>query len=222
MPCPHCGHRQPEPPAAYSTVCKSCGRHFRVQQALKPVAQAAPPTPEREVRRVTCFECHTEMETALAAQSAMCKRCGAYIDLRDYKITGITSRNFKTKGTLTVELKGNLYNTEATVGEAVIKGKLLGKVIAERSLTIYSTADIKGTFKTDRFIIPAANHFRWPECIVVGGAEISGELVGNVHVDGRLLLKSTARVFGDLQARHLVVEPGAVLVGALRIGERTG
>ena len=39
LTCPKCGHRQPEPPAAYSTVCKKCAQYFRVQDALNPVAK---------------------------------------------------------------------------------------------------------------------------------------------------------------------------------------
>ena len=65
------------------------------------------------------------------------------------------SRNFRTKGAFVVEPKGYVFNTEAIVGEAVIKGRFLGKLIAERSLTIYSTADIRGTFTAGKLIIPA-------------------------------------------------------------------
>jgi cytoskeletal protein CcmA (bactofilin family) len=223
VPCPHCGHVQPEPPAAFSTVCKGCGRHFRVQSALAPARQpVSKPKPELEPeqKRIACFNCGSEMNAAPAAQSAMCKRCGTYIDLRDYRIAGIVSKNFKTRGALIVELKGNVYNTEAVVGDAVIKGKFLGKLIAERSLTVYSTAEIKGTFKTARLIIPPANHFRWPDLIVVGAAEIAGELAANLRAEGAIVLKSTAKVFGALEARDLVVEAGAVLVGPARIGGR--
>ena len=51
------------------------------------------------------------------------------------------------------------------VSDAVIKGRFLGKLDRGSSLTIYSTAEIKGSFKADLLIIPAANHFRWKEPI---------------------------------------------------------
>jgi len=38
--CPRCGHQQPEPPAAISTVCKRCGQHIRVQELRKPAARS--------------------------------------------------------------------------------------------------------------------------------------------------------------------------------------
>ena len=38
--CPKCGHEQPEPRGAYSTVCKSCKQHFRIQEVLHATAPA--------------------------------------------------------------------------------------------------------------------------------------------------------------------------------------
>lgn len=215
MACPHCGHQQAEPPTAFSTVCKKCRGHFHVQEVLKPAAKVVE-TP-RDSRRVTCFDCGTELEVPPSAESTMCKRCGRYVDLKDYKITSAVSKNFKTKGAFVVEAKGYVFNTEAFVHDAVIKGRFLGKLVAD-SLTIYSTAEIKGSFKTARLIVPAANHFRWHEPIKVVSAEIAGELANNLQAEQNVVLKSTARLFGDVTARNLVVEAGAVLVGQVHIG----
>ena len=216
--CPHCGQPQSEPRTAFSTVCKKCGGHFHVQQALKPARKPVERAPER--RRLTCFDCGAELEVAVTAESTMCKRCSHYVDLKDYHITNAVSKNFKTKGAFVIEPKGYVFNTEAIVGDAVIKGRFLGKLFAEHSLTIFSTAEIKGTFKTGRLIIPAENHFRWKETIQVGSAEIAGELANNLHAEGTVVLKSTARFFGDLEARGLVVHDGAVVVGKMKIGSR--
>ena len=109
--CPKCGHSQQEPPAAYSTVCKNCRQHFRLDEVLpaapnhapaKPVASpsgiSAPapgPEPRRQLKRVICFQCGTELEVPPSAQSTMCKRCSAHVDLQDYRITakGIARRD---------------------------------------------------------------------------------------------------------------------------------
>jgi cytoskeletal protein CcmA (bactofilin family) len=214
--CPHCGHSQAEPRTAFSTVCQKCHGHFHVQEVLKPVRKAVAAAPEK--RRVTCFDCGAELEVPLSAESTMCKRCSRYVDLKDYKFTNAVSKNFKTKGKFIIEAKGFVFNTEAIVGDAVIKGRFLGKLTAENSLTIFSTADIKGSFKTAKLIIPAANHFRWHETIQVASAEIAGELANNLQAGGEITLKSTARIFGDLEAQSLVVDEGAVVVGHLRIG----
>ena len=150
----------------------------------------------------------------------MCKRCSAHIDLRDYHINNAVSKNFRTKGRFVIELKGYVFNTEATVGDAVIKGRFIGKLTAERSLTIYSTAEIKGSFRTACLVIPEGNHFRWKEDLSVGSAEIAGELVANLLSPGTVTLKATARFYGDVRANSLVVEEGAIVVGNLRIGRR--
>jgi len=216
LTCPHCGHKQTEPRSAYSTVCKKCGKHLRIQEVLnpqpKPVEAAAP-----ERRRVACFDCGTELEVPVSAESTMCKRCSRYVDLKDYQITSAVSKNFKTKGAFVVELKGYVFNTEAIVGDAIIKGRFLGKLAAER-LTVYSSAEIKGNFTAALLVVPPANHFRWKEPIKVGSSEIAGELAADLIAEGTVVLKSTARLFGDIRASGLVVEEGAVLVGQMCIG----
>src|SRR6185436_727703 len=218
LTCPHCGHQQLEPSTAFSTRCKKCGEHIRIEELKKPAAK--PAEAPRERRRVSCFECNAELEVPLSAESTMCKRCSRYVDLKDYLINQAVSKNFKTKGSFVVELKGDVFNTEAIVGEAVIKGRFHGKLAAER-LTIYSTAEIKGTFSASRLIVPAANVFRWKDPIRIGSGEIAGELVADVRAEGTVVLKSTARLFGDMEARGVVVEPGAVVVGNLRITAKT-
>lgn len=216
LTCPHCGNQQLEPRTAFSSVCKKCGQHLRVQEILHPAAKAVASGPER--RQITCFDCGAELEVPATAESTMCKKCSRYIDLKDYRISSAVSKNFKTKGAFVVEAKGYVFNTEAIVADAIIKGRFLGKLIAQHSLSIYSTAEIKGTFTTAHLIIPAANHFRWTEPITVDSGEIAGELTARLIVKQTLTLKSTARLFGDIDAKDLVVEEGAVVVGALKIG----
>ncbi len=139
------------------------------------------------------------------------------MDLRDYDIAGPLSKNFKTRGALTIGPKGYVYNSEAIVGEAVIKGRFLGKLTAT-NLTLYSTADIKGSLKAAHLTVAAANHFRWKEPLEVGSAEIQGELVADLRAEHTVTVKASGRMFGNVTARNLVVEAGAVVVGAAEIG----
>jgi len=214
--CPKCGHVQPEPRGAYSTLCKKCQQHFRVHEEPPPAAKAKKTTIAQ--KQVKCFQCGAELLVAAAAESTMCKKCSSHVDLCDYQVNQTVWKNFRTHGRLVIEEKGYVLNTDSHVGEAVVKGRIIGKLVAERSLEIHSTARIKGSFSTGRLIVPAGNHFRWAEALRVGAAEIRGELVANLDSAGTVLLKSTARFFGDVQAGDLVVEPGAVFVGAARIG----
>src|SRR5436190_13802020 len=184
--CPKCGHTQHEPATAYSSVCKHCRQYFRLEEVLRHSAKdaAPPPEPTREVRRVTCFQCGTELEVSPSAQSTMCKRCSSHLDLRDYHISSAVSKNFRTRGRFVVEEGGYVFNTESVVAEAVIKGRFLGKLVAERSLEIHRSAEIKGTFKTGNLIIPATGLFRWHEPLLLGGADIAGEVVATVKAVG--------------------------------------
>ena len=148
----------------------------------------------------------------------MCKRCGSHVDLADYRITQTVSKNFRTHGRLLVEEKGYVLNADALVGDAVIKGRFIGKLVAEGTLEINTSANIKGSFTAGRLVIPAGHHFRWPEPLRMESADISGELVAAVQATGTVRLRSTARFFGAVQARDLVVESGAVFVATARIG----
>jgi cytoskeletal protein CcmA (bactofilin family) len=217
--CPHCGHQQAEPRTAFSSVCKKCGQHLRIEELLRP----APKVVDKGLakRQITCFECGAMLDVAVSAESTMCKRCSRYVDLKNYAINSAVSKNFKTRGSFLIDTKGYVFNTEATVSEAVIKGRLLGKLFAEQSLTVYSTAEIKGSFKTARLIVPAANHFRWTELIKLNSAEIAGELVADLQAEETVVLKATARLFGNVRAANLVVEEGAIIVGHVRAGPKT-
>jgi cytoskeletal protein CcmA (bactofilin family)/DNA-directed RNA polymerase subunit RPC12/RpoP len=214
--CPACGHTQLEPALAYSTVCKQCRAHFRVQDVLRPAAR--PPPPLRDVKRVACFKCAAGLEVPAAAQSTMCKHCGSHVDLRDYQITSAVSKNFKTKGRFVIEAGGYLFNSETIAGEVVLKGRFLGRLVAEQSLEVHSSAELKGRFQAEKLIVPAGQRFRWPEPIALGSAEILGEVAASLHAAATVALKSTARFFGDIVAGGLVVEEGAVLVGSMTIG----
>lgn len=214
--CPKCGHVQPEPRSAYSTLCKKCREHFRVQEALRPAAPAqVKPIAQRRIR---CFQCGIDLEVSKAAASTMCKRCSSHVDLADYQIASTVSKSFRTHGRLVLEEKGYLLNTESLVGEAVVRGKLIGKLATEGTLEIHSSANIKGTLSPGCLVIPLGHRFGWAQPLKVRDAEISGELVSDVAGTGTVILRATARFFGNVTAANLVVESGAVIVGHARIG----
>ena len=55
-----------------------------------------------------CFECAGEREVPKTATSTLCPKCGAYIDLQDYKISSIYTRSIRTGGRLIITNKGDL------------------------------------------------------------------------------------------------------------------
>ena len=214
--CPHCGHVQLEPRDGYSTVCKKCRRHFRLEEVLHPKAAAS--GPQHATQSVLCFQCGTELEVAAGAESTMCKRCSSHIDLRNYDINQAVSKNFRTYGSFVVGEKGYVFNTEAEVGDATIKGRFIGKLHAHRTLTLDSPKEFKGSFKAEMLIIPEGSNFHWSKELEVESLEIAGEFVGDVHIPGTVNIKSTGHLFGKVEAANLSVEPGAVVVGQMKIG----
>ena len=165
--CPKCGHEQQEPALAYSTRCKECREHFRLEDVLRPAKKVVNHQGGR--KQVSCFKCNTELEVPVTAMSTMCKRCGSHVDLRDYTIANAVSKNFKTKGRFVIEQGGFLFNTESVAGEAVIKGRFLGNLRAERSLEIYSSAEIKGHLTTGLLILPEGQRFPVGGDTAIGG-----------------------------------------------------
>ena len=202
--------------AAFSAVCRNCGLYWRVQEMLKPAAKVAAPLPEQ--RRIACFDCGAEFDVPAGAQSTMCKKCSSYIDLHDYSITQAVSKNFKTKGSFVIQPAGYVFNSEAIVANAVIKGRFIGKLIVEHSLTLHSGADIKGSMTAARLIIPASQQFRWTGEIHVGAAEIAGELNAMLIVKHQLCIRSSGRFVGKLHAGSVLAEPGAQVAVEARIG----
>jgi cytoskeletal protein CcmA (bactofilin family) len=167
---------------------------------------------------VSCFQCGTELDVPVAAESTMCKRCSSHVDLRDYNINQTVSKNFRTYGRIVVEEKGYVLNTDSRVGEALIKGRLIGKLMAERTLEIHSSARIKGAINAKCLLIPAGHLFHWAELLRIGGADIGGELVANIQSNGTVTLRTGSRFWGDIEAASLVIESGAVFVGNAKVG----
>jgi cytoskeletal protein CcmA (bactofilin family)/ribosomal protein S27E len=217
--CPHCGHVQLEPRDGYSTVCKQCQRHFRLEDVLHP--KTGPADKPHNTRQVTCFQCATVLDVSTQAESTMCKRCSTHIDLRNYTINQAVSKNFRTHGSFEVGDKGYVFNTEVEAGDAVIRGRFLGKIHAHRTLTIYAPEQFKGSFKAGLLIIPEGVKLLWPKPLEVQSAYIAGELVASVRIPGTVELKATGLLFGDVEAANLLVEDGGVLVGHVKIGSRT-
>jgi cytoskeletal protein CcmA (bactofilin family)/uncharacterized CHY-type Zn-finger protein len=216
--CPRCGHLQLEPRTGYSSICKECHQHFRLEEVRRLPAQ--PAKPPLEQRLVRCFHCRTELTVPVTAASTLCKRCGSHVDLAHYRITQSVSKNFRTHGRLVIEEEGCVLNSDALVGEAVVKGRFIGKLVAEGTLEINSSADLNGSFTAGRLMIPAGHHFCWPEPLRFETADIGVELVGSLQAAGTVRLRATARLFGAVQARSFVVESGSVFVGTARVGDR--
>jgi cytoskeletal protein CcmA (bactofilin family) len=84
-------------------------------------------------------------------------------------------------------------------GNVRIEGAVSGSISTEKDLFVGEGAKITAN-------VSARN------------ATISGELYGNLKISERLELTSTARIYGDIQAKVMTVSPGATMKGQLVIG----
>ena len=203
MECPHCGHSQAEPRTGFSTICKKCGRNFRVQEALNPRAQSR----RSRAREKTHHLLRVRRGTGGAGQRAV-HHVQAVQPLHGPERLPHRQRRlqeFQDEGFVHASNRRVTSSTRrpwwATPSS---RAGFSGKLVAEGSLTIHTTAEIKGSFTAGRLIIPAANQFRWREPIKVGSAEIAGELAGGPAREGH----HHAQVHGPVVRRPGGRRPG--------------
>lgn len=88
----------------------------------------------------------------------------------------------------------NVEGDFASEGNIIVKGTVSGSVATSKFLLVEQGAKIIANVRA-------------------GSAKISGEVKGNMKIKEALELTSTAKVLGDIEARVLVIEAGAILYG---------
>ena len=88
----------------------------------------------------------------------------------------------------------NVEGDFASEGNIIVKGTVSGSVHTSRFLSVELGAKIMANVRA-------------------GNAKISGEVKGNLKIRETIELTSTAKVLGDIEAKVLSVEPGALLFG---------
>lgn len=89
-----------------------------------------------------------------------------------------------------VKVEGD-FNSQ---GNVLVQGIVSGNVKTDKYLQVEEGAKIMASVRAD-------------------SAKISGDVQGNVRVKNTLELTPTARVVGDVEAKTLIIAPGAVLHG---------
>lgn len=108
--------------------------------------------------------------------------------------------------TRTVQDQVNLVG-EGTVFEGTVRaksdvrasGRIVGTLEVEGKTMIAEEGEVEGE-------------------IIATNAEVAGQVQGEIHVEERLVLKSTARVDGTIETDRLVVEEGAQFTGECAMG----
>ncbi len=93
------------------------------------------------------------------------------------------------------ELKGDILTT----GDIRIDGLITGRLQIKGKLVLGPTGKIMGDI----------------DCLQ---ADLFGEVKGNIVCTEALILKSTAKIFGDISTNKIAIEPGAIFSGACSMG----
>ena len=94
-----------------------------------------------------------------------------------------------------VEIKGTVKFTN----DLIIDGKIEGEISSDGSLTVGENARLKAEIKTATVVV-------------------YGKVHGNITALERVELKSSAEVIGDIKAKTLSIEAGAIFVGKSTVG----
>ncbi len=94
-----------------------------------------------------------------------------------------------------VEIKGTIKFTN----DLVIDGKIEGEINSDGNLTVGENARIRAEIKT-------------------GSVVVYGKIHGNITVTDRVELKAGAEIVGDIKAKTLAIEAGAIFVGKSTVG----
>jgi cytoskeletal protein CcmA (bactofilin family) len=93
----------------------------------------------------------------------------------------------------------------------VIRGELSG------SEDLYIDGDVEGTVTLPESRLTIGPNARVQADLSVRDAIIFGHLTGNVHASGRVELRQSAQVKGDILAGRLSIEESAVLTGRVEL-----
>src|SRR6056297_949358 len=89
--------------------------------------------------------------------------------------------------------------TFTAFGNVIVKGQLLGSLTTESDVNIKEGGSVDADIKAKN-------------------ATIAGEVDGNLEVDEKIQLASSAKVTGDINCQVLSIEEGAILQGNCNVG----
>ena len=110
---------------------------------------------------------------------------------------------------------------EGAMNTIIGKGtRIEGSMEVTQSLRI--DGSFKGTLTTSDTLIVGSTGELLDVTLKVKNAIIGGIIKGNVIAQNKVTLESTSRLEGDLSAKLLIIEEGALFSGNCRSGDRTG
>jgi cytoskeletal protein CcmA (bactofilin family) len=229
--CPHCGNLQLEAESAKSTYCRKCSSYIKLEKSRKPAALHEPQSRSISVFQnlpglfgvqrtffARCFECPGEREVPKSATSTLCPKCGAYIDLQDYRISSIYTRSIRTGGRLIVTNKGDLIGRRTFCGSAEIQGSVRGQLICTGTVRIKLKGKLNGSIEAKTVCIEKKCDVEMVHPIRAELVEIDGIISGQI-ASRKVIIHPTGRLTGTVSALGFSVDQGGYFSGELSIGK---
>lgn len=227
--CSHCGFTQLESAFAKSTFCRKCSKHFDIRLAGEAEhAAVASGSIFRKLgnllggektKVIHCFDCGAKHQVSSSAQSSLCGHCGAYIDLRDFKITAAFSRNIQTAGIIVVTRKGDLTSTKLGCGEAIIQGNVHGNLFCSGVARVKLKGRLFGSIETNKLVIEKGSEVEFIRPVKCDHAEIHGKVSARITAAHVVAISKTGSLEGTVYAKSITVEKGGIFHGELFIGK---
>lgn len=227
--CPHCGFSQLESAYAKSTICRRCSQPFSIEKLLaKEVSSLKPPSffdkigkliSRETIREVSCFSCHHTQQVSSAAESSLCPKCGSYIDLRDFKITGPFGRSIQTQGEVIITDKGDATSQRILCGRAWIEGKMRGHLLCTDTVSLKAQCKIMGAIEADKVVVEKKCDAELTRPTKARSIEVNGKVTGDFFIEGKVTINKHGYIIGNIYARSIVIEKGGSFYGELHIGE---
>ena len=95
----------------------------------------------------------------------------------------------------TLEIEGEIEGSE----DLVIQGKVNGRIVSKKALTIDETGDVNATVTTEALAV-------------------SGRLNGNVEASDKVEIRREGTMIGDIKAPRVVIADGAKFKGRVEMG----
>lgn len=229
--CPHCGFTQEESVAAKSTFCRKCQQHYNLERMLAGEKSIVKEPSlfskltrlvmgDRQ-REVTCFTCHHKQTLSKEAQSTMCPGCGAYMDLRDFKIAGPFGRSVQTAGDVHVTAKGDVTSTRLLCGMLYLEGSVRGSIICTGVATLRFKGRMGGAIDAPHIMVDKKGDVDFPRPIHTKLFEVNGKATGDIVAD-KVIINKGGWLEGSVHAKAITVDKGGVFAGDLNISTDIG
>ena len=228
--CPHCGFTQEESILAKSTFCRKCQEHYTMDRALAGERSIVKEPSifskltrmvvgERQ-REVCCFSCGHKQTLSTSAQSTMCPGCGAYMDLRDFKIDSPFGRSVQTAGEVHIAPRGDVTSTRLMCGSAFIEGSLRGCIVCTGVGRVKIKGRLAGMLDARHLLVEHGADMEFARLVKTKLFEVKGKARARVVAD-KVLIAKGGWLEGTVYARAITVDKGGVFSGELNIGQES-